>query len=90
MSDIVEAVRSLLSMTWHFLMHTFIPNTHIAYGVFLVGLAIIPIGFKFLSVAVGHNIGDLPPVSDSVGSDSSGGYRSYQLRIADGRQDDVR
>ena len=40
-------------------MHTFIPGTEIAFGVFLVALCLIDLGFKFLSIATGYSLGDL-------------------------------
>lgn len=86
MSEIVLAVKGLLSSSWHFLMHTYIPNTNIAYGVMLVGLAIMAIGFKFLSLALGHNIGeagDLPKVG-------FGAPKSTSLVVSDKRKNDVR
>lgn len=86
MSEIMDAVRFLLHDTWHFLMHTFIPNTHIAYGVMLVGLALIPIGFKFLSLAVGHNVGEIGGIPN-VGF---GEPKSTSLVVSDKRKNDVR
>lgn len=89
MSDIMVAVKGLLSSSWHFLMHTYIPNTNIAYGVMLVGLALIPIGFKFLSLAVGHNVGEAGGLG-TMPNDVNIRFRPYQYRISDGRKDDVR
>lgn len=64
MSDIMAAIGGFLGMTWNFLMHTYIPGTEISFGVMFVGFAIISIGFHFLSLAVGVNIGeaDVPSV----------------------------
>lgn len=89
MSDIVSALASLLSSSWHFLMHTYIPNTGIAYGVMFVGLALIPIGFKFLSLALGHNVGDLNELGPLPGNTQIR-FRSYRYRISDGRKNDER
>lgn len=80
------AVKGLLSSSWHFLIHTYIPNTNIAYGVMLVGLALIPIGFKFLSLAVGHNIGEAGEMPN-VGF---GSPKSTSLVVSDKRKNDVR
>lgn len=89
MSDIVSALASLLSSSWHFLMHTYIPNTGIAYGVMFVGLALIPIGFKFLSLALGHNVGELGDLG-SMPAGTGVRFRSYRYRISDGRKNDER
>lgn len=86
MSEIMVAVNGLLSSTWHFLMHTYIPSTNIPFGVMLVGLALIPIGFKFFSLAVGHNIGD---PRDSAGP-GFGDPKSHSLVVSDKRKNDVR
>lgn len=86
MSDILLGVRGLLSGAWNFLMNTYIPNTHIAYGVMLVGLTIMGFGFKFLSVAIGHNIGEAGALPD-VGY---GDPKSTSLVVSDKRKNDVR
>lgn len=87
MSDIVAVVRGFLSMSWNFLMHTYIPGTEISYGVMFVGLCVISIGFRFLSLAVGFSIGDWT-------SSPNEGYGKppviTQYRISDGRKKDVR
>ena len=59
MSNIMVAIKGFLSMTWNFLMHTYIPGTDIAFGVMFVGIAMIGIGFRFLSLAIGQNIGEV-------------------------------
>lgn len=67
----------------------YIPNTGIAYGVMFVGLALIPIGFKFLSLALGHNVGDLNELGPLPGNTQIR-FRSYRYRISDGRKNDER
>lgn len=102
MSDIMMAISGLLGNAWRFLMHTFIPGTQIAFGVFFIGFALIPVGFSFLSLAVGHSIGetgDFPMIQSgfdwrvhprlpSQGSMDSRGSRRY--KISDGREHDIR
>lgn len=90
MSDIILGIRGLLSSAWHFLMNTYIPGTEIAFGVFFVGLAMIPLGFRFLSIAIGYNIGatgDLSEIGYSVDYGSTG---SRSLRVSEERKLDVR
>lgn len=67
-------------------MHTYIPGTHIAFGVMFVGLAVISIGFRFLSLAIGHSIGEMGGIpSAGYGSSASNKYL-----ISDGRKNDSR
>lgn len=83
----MEAIKGFLSMTWNFLMHTYIPGTDIAFGVMFVGIAMIGIGFHFLSLAIGHNIGEVGGFS---GIASYGSTSSSRYRISDGRKNDAR
>ena len=87
MSNIMVAIKGFLSMTWNFLMHTYIPGTDIAFGVMFVGIAMIGIGFRFLSLAIGHNIGEVGGFSGiaSYGSTSSSHYRVSDKRKSDAR-----
>lgn len=87
MSNIMEAIKGFLSMTWNFLMHTYIPGTDIAFGVMFVGLAMIGIGFRFLSLAIGYNIGD---VGGFPGVESYGAAGSHKYKVSEGRKHDVR
>lgn len=58
MSDsLLAGIGGFLSMTWDLLMSVNVPGTGIPFGVFFVGLALIPIGFRFLSIALGFSIG---------------------------------
>lgn len=87
MSDIMEGIKGFLSATWNFLMHTYIPGTEIAFGVMFVGLAMIGIGFRFLSLAVGHNVGE---IGGFPGAASYGASGSHQYKVSDGRKNDTR
>lgn len=93
MSDIMEGIKGFLSMTWNFLMHTHIPGTDIAFGVMFVGLAVIDIGFRFLSLAIGVNVGeapDAPIIPFSVGEVPRLPTPSNRIKISDKRKNDVR
>lgn len=90
MSEIIAGIRGLLTGAWGFLMHTYIPGTQIAFGVFFVGLAMISLGFRFLSLAIGHNIGEVggfSGLSSGVGYGASG---SKNHKISDARKNDAR
>lgn len=87
MSDIMVAIKGFLSMAWNFLMHTYIPGTDIAFGVMFVGIAMIGIGFRFLSLAIGVNVGEPLGHWESIGPSH---YVSYKPRITDGRKNDTR
>lgn len=91
MSEIMAGIRGILSAAWNFLMNTTIPNTDIAYGVFFVGLAMIGLGFRFLSLAIGYNIGEVDPDTiRSISSGFGGRSRSTRYRSSDARKNDVR
>lgn len=99
MTDIIQAITGLLGHSWRFLMHTFVPGTEISFGVLLIGLALVPIGFGFLCLAMGHSVGEMPGIPDPIrGFDwrvhprltsrgSSDASRRY--RISDGREHDI-
>ena len=70
-------------------MHTYIPSTKITFGVFFVGLAMISLGFKFLSIVVGHSLGDLSDVPSNI-SMIPKNMRTLNARISPARKDDVR
>ena len=69
-------------------MHTYIPGTRIAFGVLFVGLAVIGIGFRFLSLAIGHNIGEIGGFSAISARYGSRG--SNNPRLPPARKNDVR
>ena len=85
MSDVMIGISGLLSNAWRFLMHTVVPGTGIAYGVFFIGLALIPVGFQFLSIAVGHNVGEVGAPGGKYGSRSSKRVSVSQKRKGDTR-----
>lgn len=87
MSDIMACIRALLENSWRFLMNTYIPGTRIAFGVFFVGLTVIGIGFRFLSLAVGHNIGEIGGFS---AVSSYGARGSKNPKVSPARKNDVR
>lgn len=62
-----------------------IPGLDIPFAVLFIGIALINIGFRFLSLAVGFNVGSAPDVSD-FGTPRS----SKDMRIAVRREHDVR
>lgn len=90
MSDIMDGIKGFLSMTWNFLMHTYIPGTELAFGVLFVGLAMIGIGFRFLSLAVGVNIGDVGGFSAIGSFVKYGAAGSSKHRISSNRKNDTR
>ena len=89
MSDILYAIGGFLSLSWNFLMNTYIPGTEISFGVMFVGFVVISIGFRFLSLAVGYNIGgiDAPSIDWGVPRNNSTGLtiRVSELRKYDSR-----
>ena len=87
MSDIVSGVSGLLSASWHFLMHTYIPATHIPFGVLFVGLCVMSLGFRFLSIILGFSVG-IPETSSYA--PSSPALPPHKPRISSARSRDVR
>ena len=89
MSDLMQAIKAILTNSWKFLTSIDIPGTDISFGVAMIGLALIPIGFGFLSLVLGCTLGDLPGVNEFAGSEyGSSGSRRY--RVSDARKNDVR
>lgn len=89
MSDIVSGISGLLSASWHFLMNTYIPATEIPLGVVFVGLCVMSLGFKFLSLVVGHSIGDPAEAAQSYNMIPKR-WNTLKARISDARKNDVR
>lgn len=89
----MSGIKSLLENGWKFFTQTDVPGTNISFAVLTIGLALISVGFRFLSIMLGHNIGEadfsaldrlhLP----GTGYGASG---SSRYRISPGRQLDVR
>lgn len=89
MSDLMQAVKAIMTNSWKFLTSTDIPGTEISFGVAMIGLALIPIGFGFLSLVLGCSLGDLPGVNQFAGGEyGSSGSRRYH--VSDARKNDVR
>ena len=92
MTDLMNSIEMLLKNGWKFFTQTDIPGTDISFATLAIGLALIPVCFRFLSIMLGHSIGEadysvldrlhLPATYTSVGS--------ARYRISPGRQLDVR
>ena len=88
----MSSIKMLLENGWKVFTQTDVPGTGISFAVLVVGLALVPICFRFLSLMLGHNIGEadfstfdrlhLPATYSSVGSS--------RYRISEGRSLDVR
>lgn len=91
MSDLISGIKSLLENGWRFFTQTDIPGTDISFAVFTVGLALIPVCFRFLSIMLGHNIGEADfSTFDRIHGSTFGAAGSSRYRISDGRKNDVR
>ena len=84
-NDLATGIASWLSNAWRFFTEVTIPGTSITFGVLAIGLAVIPIGFQFLSIMVGHNIGE----TGAPGSDY-GTRTGKKAKISDKRKNDTR
>lgn len=58
MSNLLSSIEMLFKNGWKFFTQTDVPGTSISFAVFTVGLALIPVCFRFLSIMLGHNIGE--------------------------------
>ena len=47
MSDLMLGIKTLLTNAWKFFSQTDVPGTDISFAVFAVGLALIPVCFRF-------------------------------------------
>lgn len=83
--DLKIAISGFLSNAWRIFSEIKIPGTEISFAVLFIGLALIPIGFQLLSIALGHNVGE----SDDDGS-GYGTRSSKKAKISDERKNDVR
>lgn len=85
----MQAVKAIMTNSWKFLVATDVPGTGISFGVVMIGLALIPIGFGFLSMVLDCSLGDLPGVNRFAGGEyGSSGSRRYHISSA--RKNDVR
>lgn len=84
MTDVVACFKAILDGGWSLLAKTNVPGLDFSYGVLLVGLALIPLGFRLLSIALGFSFGSK---SDSDGYGTRG---SRKHTISDSRKNDVR
>lgn len=79
----INGISFLLEQGWKFFKID-IPGTHFSFGVVAVGCVLISIGFRFLSIMLGHNIGEAA---------SGYGYASRaasKYRVSNERSLDVR
>lgn len=91
MSDILDFITLFLSKSWEFFKID-VPGTNFSFGVVLVGLALVGVGFRFLSIMLGHNIGEAsPPEIDFFSSRAYGSTAlSTHHNIPPARKNDVR
>lgn len=81
--DVLECIKVILTGGWQLLAKTEVPGLGFSYAMLFVTLALVPIGFAFLSLALGFNVGHL--TSDSYGTRSS-----RKTKISDSRKNDTR
>lgn len=83
-NDLLTAIQGFLSNAWRFFTDVTVPSTNITMGALALGLAIIPVALRFLSIAIGVNIGDAP--ADT----GYGNPKTKSLTISDKRLRDTR
>ena len=91
MSNLLSSIEMLFKNGWKFFTQTDLPGTSISFAVFTVGLALIPVCFRFLSIMLGHNIGEADfSTLSRIHGPTFGAAGSSRYRISDGRKNDVR
>lgn len=91
MSNLLSSIEMLFKNGWKFFTQTDVPSTSISFAVFTVGLALIPVCFRFLSIMLGHNIGEADfSTLSRIHGPTFGAAGSSRYRISDGRKNDVR
>lgn len=91
MNDILSFITMFLSKSWEFFKID-VPGTNFSFGVVLVGLALVGVGFRFLSIMLGHNIGEADPPTPWLSPNSPYGSRGLPsaYRLPEARKNDVR
>ena len=91
MSNLLSSIEMLFKNGWKFFTQTDVPGTSISFAVFTVGLALIPVCFRFLSIMLGHSIGEADfSTLSRIHGPTFGAAGSSRYRISDGRKNDVR
>ena len=91
MSDLLSSIEMVLKNGWKFFTQTDVPGTNISFAVLAVGLALVPVCFRFLSIMMGHSIGEADfSTFERIHGPTFGATGSSRYRISDGRKDDVR
>lgn len=91
MSNLLSSIEMLFKNGWKFFTQTDVPGTSISFAAFTVGLALIPVCFRFLSIMLGHNIGEADfSTLSRIHGPTFGAAGSSRYRISDGRKNDVR
>ena len=91
MSNLLSSIEMLFKNGWKFFTQTDVPGTSISFAVFTDGLALIPVCFRFLSIMLGHNIGEADfSTLSRIHGPTFGAAGSSRYRISDGRKNDVR
>ena len=83
-NDLIMGIKSLFDNAWSFFTSTTVPGTNMTMATLCIGLAVIPIGFRVLSVIIGFNVGE---PNDTAGY---GTRSSKKTKISDERKNDVR
>lgn len=91
MSNLLSSISMVLENGWKFFTQTDVPGTNLSFATLTVGLALIPVCFRFLSIMLGHNIGEADfSTFDRFSGSGYGSAGSSRYRISDGRKNDVR
>lgn len=79
----ISAISFIFSQGWKF-FKVEVPGTNFSFGVIAVGCVLIAVGFRFLSIMLGHSIGEASGGVDYASRAAS------KFHISDERSLDVR
>ena len=79
--EVLECIKVILTGGWQFLAKTQVPGLGFSYAMLFSTLALVPIGFNLLSLALGFNVGH--------DGDSYGTRSSKNTKISESRRNDT-
>lgn len=87
----MSAIQALFKNSWKFFSETDVPGVGISFATLAIGLVLVSVAFQFLSIMLGHNIGEADfSTFDRIHYYKMGSFGSSKYRISPGRQLDVR
>lgn len=89
MSDLMLAIKTILSGAWKFFTSTTVPGTDFSFAVLAVGLLIASVSLTFLSLVLGFPIGSAEHAANNMPTIGYGSSGSSRYRLPPARQNDT-